>query len=81
MSAVPPHAHRVPMLLGGTEAAAFAELLSPFGMRFEVMSGKVGTAAAVKMCRSIVVKGLEALLFECVLARRDTKPMNVCSRR
>jgi 3-hydroxyisobutyrate dehydrogenase len=67
MSAVPPHAHRVPMLLGGTEAEAFAELLSPFGMRFEVLSGKVGTAAAVKMCRSIVVKGLEALLVECVL--------------
>src|SRR5262245_9869083 len=36
-------------------------------MRFEVLPGKVGTAVAVKMCRSIVVKGLEALLFECVL--------------
>ena len=27
-----------------------------------------GSAAAVKMCRSIVVKGIEALLFECVMA-------------
>src|SRR5688572_2846387 len=36
-------------------------------MRFEVLSRKVGGASAVKMCRSIVVKGLEALLFECVL--------------
>jgi 3-hydroxyisobutyrate dehydrogenase len=67
MAAVPPNRHRVPMLLGGSAAPAFAEILSPFGMRFEILSGKVGTAVAVKMCRSIVVKGLEALLFECVL--------------
>jgi 3-hydroxyisobutyrate dehydrogenase len=68
MAAVPPHRHRVPMLLGGPAAALFAERLTPFGMRFEVLQGKVGTAVAVKMCRSIIVKGLEALLFECVLA-------------
>src|SRR5262249_31346919 len=68
MAAVPPHRHRVPMLLGGGAAAAFAVRMSPFGMRFEVLQGKVGTAVAVKMCRSIIVKGLEALLFECVLA-------------
>jgi 3-hydroxyisobutyrate dehydrogenase-like beta-hydroxyacid dehydrogenase len=36
-------------------------------MRLEVVSDRVGTAVAVKMCRSIVVKGLEALLFECVM--------------
>jgi 3-hydroxyisobutyrate dehydrogenase-like beta-hydroxyacid dehydrogenase len=38
-------------------------------MRMEILEGaKVGSAAAVKMCRSIVVKGIEALLFECVMA-------------
>jgi 3-hydroxyisobutyrate dehydrogenase-like beta-hydroxyacid dehydrogenase len=57
----------VPMLLGGAGAPAFVESLAPYGMRLEIVSEKVGTAAAVKMCRSIVVKGLEALLFECVL--------------
>jgi 3-hydroxyisobutyrate dehydrogenase-like beta-hydroxyacid dehydrogenase len=67
MAPVPPYAHRVPMLLGGPAASEFAELLSPFGMRFEVVSETVGRAAAVKMFRSIVVKGLEALLLECVL--------------
>jgi len=67
MAPVPPYAQRVPMLLGGAGAARFAEALSPFGMRFEIVSETVGTAAAVKMCRSIIVKGLEALLFECVL--------------
>lgn len=67
MAPVPPYAHRVPMLLGGPGAPRFLELMSPFGMRLEVVSDQVGMAAAVKMCRSIVVKGLEALLFECVL--------------
>lgn len=68
MSPVPPHRHRSPMLLGGKAAPAFAELMTPYGMRLEVVSEKVGTAAATKMFRSIVVKGLEALMLECVLA-------------
>lgn len=67
MAPVPPYGHKVPMLLGGPNARSFAELLSPVGMRFEVISDRVGAAVAVKMCRSIIVKGLEALLFECVL--------------
>lgn len=67
MAPVPPYGHKVPMLLGGPNARSFAELLSPAGMRFEVISDQVGAAVAVKMCRSIIVKGLEALLFECVL--------------
>jgi 3-hydroxyisobutyrate dehydrogenase-like beta-hydroxyacid dehydrogenase len=67
MAPVLPYGHRVPMLLGGAGAALFAERMTPFGMRCEVLSARVGTAAAVKMCRSIVVKGLEALMCECVL--------------
>ena len=68
MSPVPPHGHRVPMFLGGTHAQTLADLLTPFGMKLEVISEQIGAAAATKMCRSIIVKGLEALLFECVLA-------------
>jgi 3-hydroxyisobutyrate dehydrogenase-like beta-hydroxyacid dehydrogenase len=68
MAPVPPYGHRVPMLLGGAGAKRLSAILSPFGMRFEVVSEEVGAAIAVKMCRSIVVKGLEALLFECVMA-------------
>jgi 3-hydroxyisobutyrate dehydrogenase-like beta-hydroxyacid dehydrogenase len=68
MSPVPPHGHRAPMLLGGKAAAAFAQLMTPFGMRLEVVSEEVGVAAATKMFRSIIVKGLEALMLECVLA-------------
>jgi 3-hydroxyisobutyrate dehydrogenase-like beta-hydroxyacid dehydrogenase len=37
-------------------------------MRLDVMQAEIGAAAAVKMCRSIVLKGMEALMLECVLA-------------
>jgi 3-hydroxyisobutyrate dehydrogenase len=67
MSAVPPHGHRVPILTGGAWAAEFAERLTPFGMVIEVGSPQIGSAAATKMCRSVMIKGIEALLTECVL--------------
>jgi 3-hydroxyisobutyrate dehydrogenase-like beta-hydroxyacid dehydrogenase len=67
MSAVPPHGHKVPMLTGGPAAADFAALLTPFGMSIQVGSAQVGSAAATKMCRSVMIKGIEALLTECVL--------------
>jgi 3-hydroxyisobutyrate dehydrogenase-like beta-hydroxyacid dehydrogenase len=67
MAPVLPYGQRVPMLLGGAAAERFARTFTKAGMRLEILSGPVGTAAAVKMCRSIVVKGLEALLCECVL--------------
>jgi 3-hydroxyisobutyrate dehydrogenase-like beta-hydroxyacid dehydrogenase len=69
MAPVLPSGHRVPMLLGGEAAQDFAVTMAPFGMRFQVLTAAaIGSAAAVKMCRSIVVKGLEALMVECVLA-------------
>jgi 3-hydroxyisobutyrate dehydrogenase-like beta-hydroxyacid dehydrogenase len=67
MAPVEPYGHRVPMLIGGPAARQFVEALTPLGMRLEAIDGPVGKAAAVKMCRSIVVKGIEALLAECVL--------------
>lgn len=67
MSPIPPYAHRAPMLIGGAGGADFIETMKPFGMQMEYTSAKVGEAAATKMCRSIVVKGMEALLTECVL--------------
>jgi 3-hydroxyisobutyrate dehydrogenase-like beta-hydroxyacid dehydrogenase len=68
MAPVPPYGHKVPLLTGGPDAPEFAERLSPFGMRIETGSVEVGTAAATKMCRSIMVKGIEALMTECVLS-------------
>jgi 3-hydroxyisobutyrate dehydrogenase-like beta-hydroxyacid dehydrogenase len=67
MAPAPPYGHRVPMLVGGRGGAEFIERMTPFGMQLAFTSESVGEAAATKMCRSIVVKGMEALLTECVL--------------
>lgn len=68
MGPIPPYGHKAPMLLGAPGAPRFQKIFEPLGMRMEIVSSdRVGRAAAVKMFRSIVYKGLEALLFECVL--------------
>ena len=67
MAAVPPFKHKVPMLLGGEAAPDFIRAMGPYGMALEDFGPELGRAAATKMFRSIVVKGLEALLQECVL--------------
>ncbi len=67
MAPAPPYGHKVPMLVGGAGGAEFIERMAPFGMCMEFTSAKVGEAAATKMCRSVIVKGMEALLTECVL--------------
>ena len=56
---------RVPILVNGLDARRVAGYLGRFGTKIEIIEGPTGTAAAVKMCRSIVIKGLEALLLEC----------------
>jgi len=70
MAPVGPYGHRVPMLLCGPAGSDFVEAMAPFGLTLQRLpeSAAIGSAAAVKMCRSIVVKGLEALMVECVLA-------------
>ncbi|MEO8099909.1 MAG: DUF1932 domain-containing protein [Acidobacteriota bacterium] len=68
MGPIPPYAQKVPLLIGGAAAAEFQALFEPLGMRMEIVStDQIGRAAAVKMFRSVVYKGIEALLFECVL--------------
>jgi len=67
MAPVPPYGHKVPMLAGGKGAPDFVDALAPFGISAEIVSREVGTAAATKMFRSIIVKGMEALITECVL--------------
>ena len=67
MAPVPPYGQKVPILAGGPAASEFAERMTPYGMRIQVIAGEVGTVAATKMFRSIMVKGMEALMTECVL--------------
>lgn len=64
MTSVPPYGIGVPMLLGGARAAALAVVLGRWGMDAKPVSDQLGVASAIKMCRSIMIKGLEALVAE-----------------
>jgi 3-hydroxyisobutyrate dehydrogenase-like beta-hydroxyacid dehydrogenase len=63
-----PARHQTPMLLAGPHAAAVAPMLAALGMRATIAGAEVGAAAAIKMVRSVIVKGIEALTLECFLA-------------
>ena len=56
------------MLLAGPHAEAVAPMLAALGMRVTVAGAEVGAAAAIKMVRSVMIKGIEALTLECFLA-------------
>ena len=64
MTSVPPYRIKVPLLLGGSSASALAPLLNQLGFAAKVASDKLGVASAVKMCRSVMIKGLEAMVIE-----------------
>ena len=64
MTSVPPYGIRVPMLLGGPHADRLQSQLQAWGMDTRVVSPKWGVASAIKMCRSVMIKGLEALVIE-----------------
>jgi 3-hydroxyisobutyrate dehydrogenase-like beta-hydroxyacid dehydrogenase len=70
MTAVPPHRLKVPLLLGGPHAAALAPQLRELGFSAKVFSGRLGVASATKMCRSVIIKGLEAMTVESLTAAR-----------
>jgi 3-hydroxyisobutyrate dehydrogenase len=70
MSAIGARGLRTPILLGGPHAAAFLEAVRALDMDLTVKSATVGVASSVKMCRSIMIKGTEALVTECLLAAR-----------
>jgi 3-hydroxyisobutyrate dehydrogenase len=70
MTAVPPHRLKSPMLLGGPHAEAFLEVAAPLGFNARVYSTEYGKASAVKMCRSVMIKGMEALITESMLTAR-----------
>jgi len=63
-----PARHQTPMLLAGAAADAATPTLTALGMHVSVAGVEVGAAAAIKMVRSVMVKGIEALTLECFLA-------------
>ena len=70
MASVPPKRIRTPMLFGGRFAEDFLPIATALGFSAKVYSSQLGAASSVKMCRSIMIKGLEALTLECMLTAR-----------
>lgn len=70
MAPVLPARNRTPLLVSGEHSSAALTALNALDMNASLQAGPVGKASSVKMVRSIMVKGLEALTAECVLAGR-----------
>jgi 3-hydroxyisobutyrate dehydrogenase-like beta-hydroxyacid dehydrogenase len=68
LAPIHPARHQTPMLLAGPDAGAVAPALAALGMRATIGGAEVGAAAAIKMVRSVMIKGIEALTLECFLA-------------
>ncbi len=61
---VPGDKHRVPAAASGSGAGQFIAEMSRWGMNIEYLEGPVGAACAIKLTRSIFMKGIAALLYE-----------------
>jgi 3-hydroxyisobutyrate dehydrogenase-like beta-hydroxyacid dehydrogenase len=70
MTSVPPYRIKVPLLLGGPGAAELAPLINDLGFNAKVASDELGVSSAVKMCRSIMIKGMEAMVIEAFTTAR-----------
>jgi 3-hydroxyisobutyrate dehydrogenase-like beta-hydroxyacid dehydrogenase len=68
MARVPPYAEKVPILVAGTRAGEAAERLNALGMNVEAVGETPGQASSLKMIRSVMIKGVEALLIEALSA-------------
>ena len=68
MAPVHPHGHRTPVLLAGRSACDLAAPLQEVGFVLDLIGDLPGEATAIKMVRSVFVKGLEAITVECALA-------------
>lgn len=64
MTAISTYRIRVPLLLGGPDAKALQPLVTAIGFDATVASERLGVASATKMSRSIMIKGLEAMVIE-----------------
>jgi 3-hydroxyisobutyrate dehydrogenase-like beta-hydroxyacid dehydrogenase len=70
MTSIPPYRIKVPLLLGGPDAEALAPALQALGFAPKVHDARLGVASATKMCRSVMIKGLEAMVIESFTAAR-----------
>lgn len=70
MASIPPYGLAVPVVLGGPHTTCFMQLMAGSGMQLSTAADEIGIASAIKMCRSVMIKGLEALTIESLFAAR-----------
>ena len=63
-----PLRHKTPLLIAGPHAQEISPLLGELEMQLSIVGADTGKAAAIKMIRSVMIKGMEALSLECFLA-------------
>ena len=68
LSPIYPARHRSPMLLSGPHVEAAGPILAALSMQTTVAGPRIGAAAAIKMVRGVMIKGIEALTLECFIA-------------
>ena len=68
MAPVHPARHQTPVLLAGPHAEATLSIMQELGMKPSIAGPQIGQAAAIKMVRSVMIKGMEALTAECFVA-------------
>lgn len=68
MGAIPTFLHRVPILASGAGAGRFQADLAPYGMNISPIGEKPGQASAIKMFRSVFMKGILSLFLEMLTA-------------
>lgn len=68
MAIVPGNGLRTPALVSGPGAEPYAELLAPFGISIQSVGDEAGAAATRKLLRSVVMKGLAAVVIEAMRA-------------
>ena len=68
LGSLPQDKHRVPITASGNGAEAFKEKMEPLGMQITLAGEKAGSASAIKLVRSIFMKGIASLMIETMQA-------------
>lgn len=64
LGSLPLERHKVPIVASGNGAEMFRDLFTPYGMKVNVVGENPGEASAIKLVRSIFMKGIAALMIE-----------------
>ena len=68
LGSLPKDQHRVPITASGNGAEEFKKLMTPYGMKITLAGEKAGAASAIKLVRSIYMKGIAGLMIEMLQA-------------